>query len=125
MIVFTYPGRVPPLPQTPVCSSQGNRGGGGGECRGCAVSRGYGAFYVANAVQGWLVSRSVPKKVHWRVACRILHYLRGTADLGLTCSRAGNIGVELQCDLQMVVDIYASKVIGKRSVPGAAAMCGG
>lgn len=80
---------------------------------------------IANAVRGMEHFSHDPNKAHWWVACRILEYLRGTVDLGLTYSRENDFGFELQCDLEIFVNVdYASKAADKRSVSDAAVMCG-
>lgn len=76
----------------------------------------------------WAVARLSydPKKAHWRAAYIILEYMRRTVDLGLIYSRKGDIGVEMQCDLQVFVDAaYSSKASDRRSVLDIAVTCGG
>lgn len=82
--------------------------------------------YIADAVRAMKHFSHDPKKARWQAACRMLDYLRGTADLGLTYSRAGDYGIDLQWDLQVFVDAdYKSKATNRRSVSGTAEMNGG
>ena len=63
---------------------------------------------------------SSPKRVHWEAALRIVMYVKGTSEYGITFQRGGGL------DMEMYVDSgYASKATDRRSVSGVVVMCAG
>ena len=75
---------------------------------------------IANAVRVAARHSHNPGKGRWNAVLKILSYLRGTKGRGLTFTRGQGLGVSVYVDAD-----YAKKVKDRRSVSGAAVMCGG
>lgn len=78
---------------------------------------------ISNAVRAVARHSHNPKMKHWKAAMKILKYLRGTSNLGLTFRKSAEWlcgKIELYADAN-----YASAETDRRSVSGAAVMLGG
>ena len=75
---------------------------------------------IANAVRMVARHSHNPGEEHWNAVLNTLSYLHGTKGRGLTFTRGQGLGVSVYVDAD-----YAHKANDRRSVSGAAVMCGG
>ena len=77
---------------------------------------------ISNAVRSVVRHCSNPKTTYWKAALAILAYINGTLDFGITYRRGTSTGISLEVFANAD---HASKATDRRSLSGAAVMCGG